>query len=310
MLYVLTGDNLFQRDQEIARIAGGRDIERYEGADLAPERLGEVLAGQTLFATDSVTRIDTPSANKAVWEALESWAERVSGDVIVVEPKPDKRTRTYKALQQHATVIDCTMWSERQSGKAAIWLRSYSSDRQVSLSSAQIDDVVHRAIRPSDDGKSTVIDQQLLATVIDQLAGAETITDDMIDTVLAPSMHENVFSLFGAALDGDVATVRAKIAHLRVSQEAHMAFGLLGSQATNLAALVLGGDRTSAEIAKDIGTHPFALSQLERYAAKLSRRDVARIIDTLATADERLKRSTAEPWTLLEQALLDIALSR
>lgn len=307
MLYLLTGENLFQRDQELARIAAGRDIERHGGSQLQPERLGEVLAGQSLFTVDSVTRIDDASANKELWDALEAWIERIDSDVVLCEAKPDKRTRTYKLLQKHAEVIVCEYWTDRQTGPAAGWLRGYAEEQGVKLTADHVRGLIARATRPSDLSDKPIIDQQLLASAVEQLRGAESITTELIDTVLAPSVQENVFTLLTSALDGKIAVLQGQLTNLRITQEPHRLLGLLSTQVANLAGLVLADGRSAKQVASDLGVNPYALGQLESRARTIDRAQLRQIVEILAEADLRIKRSSAEPWTIIEQALLNIA---
>lgn len=309
MLHVCVGENVYARDEQIAAITKDVPLHRYDGADIETDRLEELLFGQSLFGANECAVIADLSANKPTWEALAGYAEQdISGVVILVETKLDKRTKTYKSLQKHAKLIDCPYWSDRQRTQALAWLEQYAKKQGVTLDETIAKEMVERAIRPSDVSDAAIIDQQLLATTIAQLRDAGTLNRNMLDAVLAPSVHENVFDVFASALDGDGARVRDKIRHLKRDQDGHRMMGLLASQASNLAALVLGGSRPAREVAKAIGTHPFALSQLERYRRQLTRPDMAVIIDMLADADARLKRSQADPWTLIEKALVEISL--
>lgn len=308
MIYLLVGENVFQRDSEIAKLTAGRAVERHLGPELAPEHLGEVLAGQTLFSADTLTIIDQASLNKPVWEVLPAWLDRSSqSGVILVETKLDKRTKTYKQLQRQATVINCDYWTDRQRSLATRWLSAYAGELAVAIPTELIVDMVERAIRPSDVTKDAIIDQQRLARAVEQLQQAEVIDRATLDTVLAPSVHENIFRLLTQALDGDVAAVQAMIPSLRREQDGHRVMGLLSSQLANLVALVLADSQSAEQVASDIGVHPFALRQLSRYRTRFDRSAVAMMVGQLADADRRLKRSQAEPWLLIEKALVEIA---
>lgn len=307
MIYLLVGENVYARERECERIVDSRDNQTRDGDELELHDLPDLLSGQTLFSSEQVIIIRGASNNKAVWEAIGERAGTLdeTTTLILLESKVDKRTRAYKTLQKSAKIISCDPWSERDTRTAESWLQSEASARNIPLSGGQIRDMVERAIRPSELDEKAIIDQQLLATALEQLAGQQQVTDDMIDAVLPPATHENVFALLSASIAGDIGRVQSMVRHLSAHQDGHRTLALLASQATNLAALVLAGGRSSDAVASDIGAHPYALRQLSGLARQLDRGQVTRIVDALATADERAK-SGGEIWSVIETALVTI----
>ncbi len=300
---------MFARDQRVGEVVGERPHRVYDGLSISPDELAGILQGQTLFAAMDIAVIRDLSENKPAWELLMTMLERgIENDVIVTETKLDKRTKAYKTLQKHADVTVCDYWTDRQRPQAERWLAGYAKQQGIAIERALVRDMVERAIRPSSVSDNAIIDQQRLATAIKQLCHAETIDRQAVDTVLAPSVHENVFDLLATALDGQVDAVREKIHHLRVDQDGHRMMGLLSSQLANLTALVLATDIPTETVARDIAAHPFALKQLEKYRVRLSKSQVANMVEILADADARLKQSQADVWVLIEKALVQIAL--
>ena len=108
MITVLTGDNSFELtralDKIVAAFAG--TAEKFDGVDLELGQLPDLLLGGTLFATERLIIIKQLSENKQLWDALPDWLEKTDSDVhvVLIEPKPDKRTKTYKELKKHADV--------------------------------------------------------------------------------------------------------------------------------------------------------------------------------------------------------------
>lgn len=312
MIYFLVGDNTYARRRELAQLIDGREFVSREGADIEVSDLATLLAGQSLFGGDEVVVISDSSANKTLWEALEPWVGKLDDDttLILTDSKPDKRTKTYKALQKKACLIACDQWQARQLGQAEAWLGRYAAEKGISIDSKLVRSMVQRSIRPSDIDEKPIIDQELLASAIDQLTLADgPVTDDLLMTVLPPALHENVFGLLERAIDGDSRAVQQMIHHLAVSHEGHQTLGLLASQAANLAALVLSDD-SAEQVSADIGAHPYALKQLAPVAKGLSRERVSQIVSHLARADEQLKRGRGDVWMLIETALMNIALKK
>lgn len=310
MLYLLVGENLYERDQTIARIAGDGAIESIDGSTVDANQLVDIFAGVSLFATKRTVAIHELSRQKSVWTSLEQWIEKgTDSTVLLIEMSVDKRTKTYKALQKHAEIISCEPWTDRQVSHAERWLTDHAKQLDVKLSRTQIASMVQRAIHPSSASENKmIIDQQLLAQVMSQLCDIDgPISDDMIETILAPATHEDVFSLLTAALRRDTQTVSAKIDKLSHTQNPQRMMGLLASQILQFAALVHAGSTSPDTVASDIGAHPFALKQLTGVARENTPDDARIAVEALTRADERMKLG-AEPWSTIESALIQIAM--
>ncbi len=244
---------------------------------MSVNQLGDALGGQTLFGGGEAVVIRRSSKNRSLWDALADWAEKLDDEttLILLETKPDKRTKTYKALQTHAKLVNCEAWSSRQTAQAESWLRDYAVKLGISLDTAITRSMVQRAIRPSEIDEKPIIDQQLLATAVKQLSLADTVDEAVLDTVMPPSLSENVFSLLERAIQGDIPTVQRMVSHLSsAQQDGHQTFGLLASQASNLAALTMSS-QSPEQIAMDIGANPYALRQLAPIARQCSRERIS-----------------------------------
>lgn len=312
MIYLIVGESQFRVDAAIATAVGqADDIVRYDGAALTRETLVGALFSVSLFASRRAVIIDELSKQKSLWEALPEICEDASSvEVILYEPRPDKRLKTYKWLVKQAKIIDCSHILASDSRVVEKWLVEYAAGQGVALTQGQVRDMVQRALRSDAHSSKPIIDQQLLATAISQLRNTDTVTDEMIDTVIAPSVYENVFNLLGTALDGSADEVSRQVAAMRHSEEGYMVLGLLASQLSQLAALQLAGPgRSLDEVAKATGAHPFALRSMQRYSSRLSTEKLAQHISDLKDADARIKTSSVDPWTAIDVALAKISLA-
>lgn len=308
MITLITGENQFRIDEALHRLSG--EMERHEGQTLTRETLMSALHSVSLFGTDTVVVIDSLSQQKSLWEALpEIVGDVTSVELVLLEPKPDKRLKVYKWLAKEATIVDCSHFLASDTRAAEKWLMDYATGLGVSVQPTQVSDMVRRAVRSDAGNSKPIIDQQLLATAVRQLQSAEAVTAELIDTVLAPSAYENVFQLLGTALDGRADAVARQVATMRHGEEAYMVLGLLASQMTQLAALVLaGGEQSIDEVAKATGAHPFALRSMQAYSKRLSLGQLAYYVELLKTADEHIKTSSTDPWTAIDIALTKMAL--
>ena len=310
MIYCLLGENDYLARREIARLSSGEGLERFDGEEIVPEDLGRILSSQTLFSNSSQILLNQASKNKSLWAVLGAELEKLDPETLLIlrEIKLDKRTKTYKSLQKQAKIIDCAPLKLSQRAQAEAWLVKEASRLQLKLDVNLAKNMVARAIRPSEVDDSTIVDQMVLDLALSQLKVVQgSISAEVIDTILPPSLHENVFDLLAASLRGDSGNIRTMCAHLKVNQDGYKTLGLLASQAVTVAALTLSNGRSSDEVAADIGAHPFAVRNIAPQASGLSLVKATYVVEQLAQADEHLKQGRGEPWQLIEQSLLMIA---
>lgn len=300
MITLLTGENSFEITRALEKIIASFDgtPEKADGETLETKQLPDLLMGATLFAEKRLVIIKNLSENKSVWNDFDAWLPRVSDDVhlVLVEPKPDKRTKTYKALQKAATVHEYKPWGERDGLQAEKWVAAEAAALGFSLDGKSARALVARV----------GTDQWLLYQALQKLAVAGSVTPAVIEEIIEANPAENVFNLFDAALRGDVAKVKKMLATLELSEDPYRLLGLMGTQAFQLAALAVG-DTPSAEVAKELGAHPFALSKLAPHAKKIGRPGARQVIAAFAEADEAMKTSGGDPWLLIERALIKTA---
>ncbi len=300
MITLLTGENNFEIDQMLRQIGTDFDghAEKIDGSDLETRQLPDLLMGATLFADKRLVVIRELSENKSVWTDFVDWLPRISDDIhlVLVESKPDKRTKTYKELLKVADVHDLKSWGERDNALAEKWAIDQAKIAGFELDKKSAQTLINRV----------GLDQWQLYHSVQKLAVLQTITPEVISEVIDASPSENVFNLFESALRGETKQVSEMIRTLELTEDPYMLFGLLSGQAFQLAALAVG-DKPQAAIARDIGAHPFALGKLSRYADRLEKPGAKKVIAAFAEADTAMKTSGGEPWLLIERALIKVA---
>lgn len=301
MIILLCGENDFELRAELVLIKRGSEVapERYDGSELTNEQLADIFAGQSLFALKRFVVIDNPAASTALWHDLPAWMARLSTDtqLVFVEPKPDKRTTTYKWLKKNADVREFASFDERDTAKASKWLSEYAKEKGTTLTRDQVSRLIDRG----------GVNQAELAQAVDKLALADEINDTWIDAVIEPNPTQNIFALFETVLGGDPAKLQTMIATLKLTEDPYRVFGLVISQGLQLALLVYSGGNIN-QVAGDMGMKSsYPLQKMSSFAAKLTRDDAAQMIHLLAGADKRLKSSDADPWLVLESTLVQVA---
>ena len=298
MIYLLYGDNEFKKRAALAALVGDMEVVRRDGEELTATEVCEVVMGQSLFMLEQAVVITDASQNVALWRELPELLGETATTVVLLEAKLDKRTKTYKWLKSHAEVRECAHFTERQKPQLSAWCVERAKVHGAVLTAAQATALIDRL----------GFDQSRLDLVLQQLALAGELNDELINALVPLAPAESAFELFAAMLDGDQGKVRAIIAYLEAGSGddgAYQTLGLLVSQLVQLNALVLSSGDTGA-VARDFAAHPYALRKVAPYAARITQAQLAVINSALAQADEHMKTTRVSPWLLVEAALIDV----
>ena len=299
MIHLFHGDNEFEKRAALAALVGDMEVVRRDGEELMAAEVCELVMGQSLFAAEQVVVITDASQNTALWRDLPELLGDTATMVILLETKLDKRTKTYKWLKSHAEVREYACFTERQKPQLSAWCVERATVHGAVLTAAQATTLIDRL----------GFDQLRLDLVLQQLALAGELNDELINVLVPLAPAESTFELFAAMLDGDQGKVRAITAYLEAESGddgAYQTLGLLVSQLVQLNALVLSGGNTGA-VARDFAAHPYALRKIASYAGRITPVQLAVINSALAQADEHMKTTRVSPWLLVEAALVDIA---
>lgn len=301
MITILTGDNSFEIDRAVRGIIHNFSgtPERFDANSLELSQLPDLLMGATLFTSDRLVIIKDLSTNKGLWENFADWLARISNDIqlVLIEPKLDRRTKTYKAIQKQSHIQDFKLLNERDIPKIERWVIEEASKLGIDLDSSSARTLITRV----------GIDQWRLYHSLEKLAVLDQVTISTINEFIDLDPIENIFNLFETALKGESKKVSDIVHTLLLREDPYRLFGLLSGQAFNLVLLVMGDMQDMEGMAKEFGVHPFALSKLSLHARRLGRERVGSIIRILAEADGDMKMSVGNPWLLIEHALIKIS---
>lgn len=309
MIYLLVGQNRYSIRKKIIQLTEkfGGDVTSLDGASITLSRLTDSIAGGMLFSQRRSVVIEQLSDNTAIWSDGERWADRVDNDVqlILIEEKPDKRTKAYKLLAKAATIIECKDWTTRDVHSAVHWLEQYANEQNLKLSRSQMMELVKRATIASDFEQ--IISQQRLALAVDALSVLDDVTQEDIETVLPPSVGDSVFLLLEAALKGERQRIAELIRGLRIFDDPYRTEALLASQWMQVSAIVLSRGRPLSTVANDLGVKLFALQKLEPMTHHFTLLQLQTLTGFFADIDYRLKSTATDPWLLVERLLLEIS---
>lgn len=297
MLKILTGPNSWLIKRAIAEFDTA-DISRYQGSELTPGELANILGAQSLFSTKRTIVIDELSANKAGWEHLTELANELASDtditLIIIENKPDGRSKLIKQAKQAGWLEDYPL--PKDAHQATTYLEAEAQQLQLKLQPGVARMIVDRV------GLDTWAGHMAL----EKLASASaTISAELVEKYIAPSLEVNVFKVVDELFAGRALAVAELIDEMdRTSANAYQFFGLISGQISNLLMIKILGKTVATT---ELKLHPFVAGKLANVANQLSIPAVKQMVSILAQTDLQLKTSGQHDWTLIKLALVQIA---
>jgi len=304
MMVTLTGENSFALRQELRRlidafVAGHGDLalERVDG-ESDPARIREALTGLPFLATRKMVVLRDLSTNKQLAGQIEQLFNDLpdTTDVIIVEPKLDKRLAYYKFLKKET---DFREFPELDQQGLARWLVEAARERGGSLGPGDARYLVERI------GAG----QELLSNELEKLLLYDPkITRQNIDLLTDAAPQSTIFQLLETAFAGNRKHALKLYSEQRAQNvEPIQIIAMLAWQLHVLAVLKTAGDRPPDTIAKEAKLNPFVVRKSQGVARNLTLTQLKRLIDDLLKIDVRTKRSNIDADEALQHYLLTIS---
>lgn len=304
MIITLTGSNTFALKSYMDRLVKvfvdehtDMGLERIDGEEVEYDRIRESLESLPFLASKKLVVLRAPSANKEFVERANKLLPEVpeSTDVIIVEPKLDKRSAYYKFLKK---TTDFKEYNELDEYGLAKWLVEQAKLHGASLQSGDAKYLVERV----------GANQQMLANEITKLAAYdEKITRASIDLLTEPNPQSTVFQLLDAAFTGNGKQVMKLYQEQRASKvEPQQIIAMLAWQLHVLSVIKTAGERSDDEIARDARINPFVLRKSRAIARNLQPQKLQKLIADLTELDLKLKSVSIDADDAVQAYLLSI----
>ncbi len=304
MIITLTGENSFglqtalrQLVDDFVRENGDLALERVDGEEASLEHISETLNSLPFLAAKKLVVLRAPGANKQFAEQAEHILSELpeTNDVIVVEPKPDKRTAYYKFLKKRT---DFREFPPLDQHGLARWLTEAAKEKQGTLHSGDARYLVERV----------GTDQQLLSNELEKLLlYSSKIDRQTIELLTEPTPQSTIFELLEAAFAGN----HKKAAKLYEEQRAlkvepAQIVAMLAWQLHVLAVIKAAGDRSADQIAKEAKLNPFVVRKSQNIARGLTLTELKKLIHDLLKIDVAMKTTSIDADEALQHYLLGL----
>lgn len=304
MITLLTGNNSYALTRRFNSIKnefktrhGESSYEQRGPDDIRVQELPQLFEGLSLFSQERLVVLREVSANRPVWDVLVDHLDDLAVDVILIEPAIDKRTRTFKWLQKHATIETFDELDERG---LLQWIQTYAMEQGITIEASVARFLIVHAGN----------DQWRLFHEIEKLSLLnKPISSELIRNIIDPNPQSSAFELLDAVLAGDKDRARQLLAPLTATEDPYKFVGLLVSQLYALVATVLT-DQPSTVVAREMGIHPYVASKAMSVARRMGETKIKHATDMIVDLDMKLKSTGADPWLLIETTLMKIAASQ
>ena len=305
MVLTLTGENSYGWQHELQqRVAayigehGDLALERLDGQEADFAGLRAALTSLPLLAGKKLVVLRSPSTNKQFAESFEQLLDEIpdTTDVILVEPKLDKRTAYYKLLKSKT---DFREFAALDQNGLARWLVEAARTGGGSLSQADARYLVERV----------GANQQLLAPELDKLLLYDPqISRGSIEALTDAAPQSTIFQLLEAAFGGNT----KRMLHLYSEQRAlkvepAQIIAMLAWQLHVLAIIKTAGGRSAEVIAREAKLNPFVVRKSQAIARQLTLPQLKKLIGDLLSIDVASKRTAIDSDEALQHYLLSIS---
>ncbi|MDB5181555.1 MAG: polymerase subunit delta [Candidatus Saccharibacteria bacterium] len=273
-------------------------LERLDGEEASFERMQEALQSLPFLADKKMVVLTSPSANKQFAEKAEKLLQELpeTTDLIIVEPKLDKRSAYYKFLKKQKGYQEFGELDERGLSR---WLIDQAKEKGSALSGADASYLVSRV----------GTNQQTLANEIEKLSlYADKIDRRAIEALSPQTPQSTIFQLLETAFAGNTKRALEMYGEQRALKvEPQQIIAMLAWQLHVLALIKTAKDKTPDEIARDAKMSPYVVRKSTGIARSLTLAQTKRLIIDLLEIDERLKREALNADDTLLNYLMTIS---
>ena len=299
MIITLTGSNGYLLKDELKRLVdlfvaeySGMGLDRIDGEEAEYDRIREALESLPFLASKKLVVLRAPSANKEFVDKVEQLLGTLpeTTDVILHEPKLDKRSSYYKYLKKNTEFME---FNEMDNYELAKWL---TGQADISLADAKY--LVERV----------GANQQLLSNELVKLVTYNSkVSRNSIDLLTEPNPQSTIFELLDSAFAGNSKRMMKLYAEQRASKvEPQQIIALLVWQLHILAVLMTAGDKTDAQIAGEARINLYVVGKSRNISRGLTLTKLKSLIHDLADLDIRLKTTSIDSDDAVQNYLLNV----
>ena len=305
MITVLTGVNNFLVRNELDKLVGAfvaehgdLALERMDGEDVDFARVSAALSSMPFLSNKKMVILSGAANNKSITERIEDLLSSADDttDLIIVEPKLDKRSVYYKTLKKQKDYFE---FAEPDESALTSWLTQAAKTQGGEISASDARNLVAK-VGPN---------QQMLAGELEKLILYEPkISKETVDLLVESSPKSTIFDMLEAAFNGGPEKALRLFAEQRqLRQDPAGMMALIAWQLHILAVIKFAGDRSPGQIASEAHINPYVVNKSINIAKRLTVAEIKRLIHTTLELDVALKSQSIDADEALQNLLILIA---
>lgn len=305
MITTLAGENDVLRQEALRQITadflaeyGDMGLERLDGEEADYARMHEAAQSLPFLASKKLVVLRAPSSNKDFVEQFEQFQADVAetNDVVLVEPKLDKRLSYYKQLKKDTEFCE---FAVLDGNGLARYLSDYAKGQGGVLGSSDARLLVDRV----------GTNQLTLQHEVDKLVAYNPKIDRAsIELLTERTPQSSIFELLDAAFAGNSRRAMALYEEQRAARvEPQQIIAMLVWQLHILAVVKTAGQRSADNIARDAKIKPYTVQKTQNLARRISLAQLKQLITDLREFDVRLKSESISADEVVRYYLLSLA---
>lgn len=301
MIRVLVGPNRFALQRELQKIKdefksqhGNFAVESVDAEEADAGEIRSAVQSVSLFNPAKMVVIKSLGSNKQAAEQIEEiiGSTPEGTQLLIVEPKPDKRSTYYKTLKKRAELSE---FAEPDENELVRWLMNEARLLRGQLSSS---DARYLASRVGANQGRLYGELRKLIDFDPQISRQN------IEKLTEANPQNTIFELLEAAFGGEHEKSMRVYDNLRASSvQPQMILAMLAWQMHQIALVASAGSKTIDQIAVDSGLKPFSLQKAKNITQRLGPTKVKTVLDDLETLDRKMKSVAIDPDSSLKNLL-------
>ena len=286
MVVVLTGLNTYLLQEKLHELTAdftkehGDSIERFDAQEITKtDGILDAVRSVSFLEPRKMVVVRDFGQNKQLLEKIEEIIEQTAGstDLILVDPKLDKRTSVYKHLTKKCEV---KRFDNLQNYELENWVKSEAKGLGINISSSDAKHLVDRV------GANQLMLSQELKKL--SLAGKD-ISRELIDEMVEANPQSKVFDMLEALFSGNGKLAETLYKEQRAQgEEPQKIIAMITWQLQQLTLAVYSPNKSTKDLV-DAGISSYSASKAMNLARNISRSDLKFLVSELAELDMQSK---------------------
>ncbi len=278
---------------------GEMAVERLDGEEASYERMVGCAQSLPFLVPRKLVILREPSVCKEFVEKFEKFLESIAetNDIVIVEPKLDKRLNYYKQLRK---ATDFREFAVLDAAGLIRSLAAYAKEQGGTLNTSDARTLIDRV------GS----DQLTLQHELDKLLAYNLKIDTAaIELLTERTPQSSIFELLDAAFAGNAKRAIALYDEQRAQHvEPQQVVAMLVWQLHVLAIVKAAGDSSADTVAREAKLSPFTVRKAQGLAQRMSITQLKNLVSSLREFDVRLKSEALDVNEAVQYYLLSLAL--